>query len=324
MQSLEIKFEKEKIRTLILEQLKHYWRSKFNIILVILPIIGILPGVWGDYVEKQEFVQALDRAVSDTEIEYLTMMVKSFTGLFSFERLFFLNTSFFLLFWMILMIGMGLHIGGQTFSTLQSGYGNIIMVRMKYKDYLRKTLLAQFIYLFTFFSCLFIIIFIGLLLWGGGGFQVPYISLLRESGQEYGTGTVLDISIAQYLFTLLGLALYSIICMIPLIFISTLSPVVLKNKYIIQFLPIFVLVGGYIFGFLFGNINQTLSYIVRQFIFEHALTNLTTLISPNIVRIDGSAIEPVIYAILYPLMLTIVSLILYKKNVSKLGKDYLL
>lgn len=307
---------------MVIEQLKCYWRSKFNIILMILPIIGILPCIWGDYVEKQEFVQALERAASDTDIQYLTIMIKSFTGLFSFERLFFLNTPFFMVFWMILMIGMGLHIGGQTFSALQSGYGNFIIVRMKYKVYIRKTLLAQCIYLFSFFCCLFIIIFIGCLLWCGGGFQVPYISSLREAGQEI--GSVLDISIARYLFTLLGLVLYSIICMIPLIFISSLSPVFLKNKFFIQFLPIFVLVGGYIFGFLFGNISQTLSYIMRQFIFEHALTNLTTLISPNSVLVERSAMEPIIYVILYPFMLIIASFILYKINVSKLGKDYLL
>ncbi|MFP3156472.1 hypothetical protein LQZ18_19045 [Lachnospiraceae bacterium ZAX-1] len=307
---------------MVLEQLKRYWRSKFNILLAVLGIIGILPGLWQDYAEKQEFVQALDRAVLDVDIEYLTMMVKSFTGLFSFERLFFFNTDFFLIFWMILMIGMGLHIGGQTFSALQSGYGNIIMVRMKYKDYIRKTLLAQFIYLFTFFSALFIVIFIGFLLWGGGGFQVPYISSLREAGQEY--GPVLDIGIAQYLFTLMGLALYSIICMIPLILISSLSPVFLKNKYIIQFFPILVLEGGYMFGFLFGNINRALSYIVRQFIFEHALTNLTHFISPNMVYLESSAMEPIVFALLYPLMLVVVSLVLYRKNVSSLGKDCLL
>ncbi|MCI9176476.1 MAG: hypothetical protein HFH49_16405 [Lachnospiraceae bacterium] len=307
---------------MVLEQLKCYWRSKFNILLIILPIIGLLPGIRRDYAEKQEFVQALGNAVSNTDIEYLTMMVQSFTGLYSFERLFFLNTAFFLLFWMILMIGMGIHIGGQTFTALQSGYGNNIMVRMEYKNYIRKTLLAQFIYLFMFFCCLFIIIFIGCLLLGGGGLQVPYISSLRKLGQDY--GPVLDISISRYLFILFGLALYSIICMIPLILISSLSPVFLKNKYIIQFLPILILVGGYMFGFLFGNISRTLSYIMRQFIFEHALTNLTMLISPNIAPIDGSVIESIIYVILYPFMLITLFFILYKMNINKLGKDYLL
>jgi len=308
------------MKILVLEQLKYYWRSKFNFILLIFPILALLPSVWSDYTEKQEFIKALSRADGNTG--YLTMMVKSYTGLFSFERLFFLNSSFFILFWMILMIGMGLHIGGQTFSTLKSGYGNAIMVRMKYKDYLKKTILAQFIYLVTFLSCLFIIIFFGLLLWGGGGFQVPYISSLRETGQGY--GPVLDISIAQYLFRLFGLALYSTICMIPLIFISSLSAAFIKNKVAIQCLPIFVLAGGYIFGFMFGNINRTLSYVVRQFIFEHALTNLTTFISPNFVRIEGSALESLMFVILYPFMLILVSFILYKKNIRKLGKDYLL
>lgn len=307
---------------MVLEQLKCYWRSKFNILLLLLPLLGILPAIWQDYTEKQEFAQALDQAVSNTDMEYLTMMVESFTGLYSFERLFFLNSAFFLLFWMILMIGMGIHIGGQTFSTLQSGYGNNIMVRTNYKDYIRNTLLAQFIYLFTFFCCLFIIIFMGCLLWGGGGFQVPYVSSLRELGQEY--GPVQDISICRYLLTLLGLVLYSIICMIPLILISSLSSIFLKNKYIIQFLPVLILIGGYIFAFLFGNINETLSYIMRQFIFEHALINLSSLFSPNIVPVNGSVMESVIYVVLYPLMLIIVFSVLYKINVGRLGKDYLL
>jgi hypothetical protein len=306
---------------LVLEQIKFYWRSKFNIILILLPILGILPSLWSDYAEKQEFVQALSQAVSDSDVEYLTMMSESFTGLYSFERLFYLNMPFFLLFWMILIIGMGIHIGGQTFWTLQSGYGNFLMTRMKYKDYMRKTILAQLIYLFTFCCCIFMIVFIVFLLWSGGGFHVPYISSLREVGQEY--GPVTDISIARYLFTLLGFVLYSIICMIPLIIISSLSSVFLKNKFVIQFLPVMILVGGYIFGFLLGNINRTLSNIVRHFIFEHALTNLGALISPNIVPVEGSPMDSVVYVILYPLTLIVVSFILYLKNVRRM-EDYLL
>lgn len=307
---------------MILEQTKFYWRSKFNIILILLPILGVLPSLWSDYAEKQEFVQALGRAASDYDIEYLTMMTESFTGLYSFERLFFLNTPFFLLFWMILMLGMGLHIGGQTFSALQSGYGNFIMTRMKYKDYLRKTLLAQLIYLFSFFCCVFTIVFLVFLILGGGGFQVPYISSLREAGQEY--GPVSDISITRYLATLSGIVLYSMICMIPLIFISSLISVYLKNKYIIQFLPVLILAGGYIFGFLIGNINRTMSNIMRQFIFEYALKQLTALISPNIVLLERSPMEAAVFVILYPLVLIIASLILYRKNVSSFEKNYLL
>ncbi|TGY95186.1 hypothetical protein E5329_16105 [Petralouisia muris] len=249
------------------------------------------------------------------------MMSESFTGLYSFERLFYLNMPFFLLFWMILIIGMGIHIGGQTFWTLQSGYGNFLMTRMKYKDYMRKTILAQLIYLFTFCCCIFMIVFIVFLFWSGGGFHVPYISSLREVGQEY--GPVTDISIARYLFTLLGFVLYSIICMIPLIIISSLSSVFLKNKFVIQFLPVMILVGGYMFGFLLGNINRTLSNIVRHFIFEHALTNLGALISPNIVPVEGSPMDSVVYVILYPLTLIVVSFILYLKNVRRM-EDYLL
>ncbi len=283
--------------------------------------MGILPSLWSDYAEKQEFVQALSQAVSDSDVEYLTMMSESFTGLYSFERLFYLNMPFFLLFWMILIIGMGIHIGGQTFWTLQSGYGNFLMTRMKYKDYMRKTILAQLIYLFTFCCCIFMIVFIVFLFWSGGGFHVPYISSLREVGQEY--GPVTDISIARYLFTLLGFVLYSIICMIPLIIISSLSSVFLKNKFVIQFLPVMILVGGYMFGFLLGNINRTLSNIVRHFIFEHALTNLGALISPNIVPVEGSPMDSVVYVILYPLTLIVVSFILYLKNVRRM-EDYLL
>ena len=81
---------------MVSEQLKLYWRSKFNLIIMFLSILGILPGLWRDYSEKQEFVQALGRAATDSDIEYLTMMKESFTGLYSFERLFFLNIAFFM------------------------------------------------------------------------------------------------------------------------------------------------------------------------------------------------------------------------------------
>ena len=297
---------------MILEEFKRYFISKFNIVLFFASILVIVFATWQNYSEKQEFVQHLSTTYSYTDIEFLTMMVDGWTGTFLFERLFFLNTDYYTIFWMVLMIGIGIHIGADTFWAVQSNYGTMLITRMSYRKYLKNTLLAQLLYMATFISIIFASIFIGLVFFGGGGFQISPIS---RAG---------DLSTASYFFVLLGLVVYSIICMIPLILISSLSSFFLKNKYIIQFIPICILLGSYILGFILGNVSMFLSLIFRQFIFEHALSMLTSVISPYVTFSDNQqTIEILAFVIIYPSLLFVVVAILYKKNISQLGENYI-
>jgi len=307
---------------MVLEEFKGYWKSKFNLVLALALFLMVAIATRGGYAEKQEFVGYLDNAIAqyglpdsdgiivgDADIEHLTMVVDGWTGIYLFERLFFVDSDYMMMFWMVCMIGMGVHIGGKTFSTLQSSFGTMIMTRMPYRDYLRKILLAQALYMATFLGAVFLIVFMSQALFGGWGLQVPFLS------------RVLDVPIVFYLLILLLFVAYSIICMMALILIASLSPVFLKNKYVIQFLPICVLLGSYILAFVFGNMNQVFAFLTVQFVFQRSLMALTDVFSRFAHR---ALIQTAIEAVSYPLLLLVALVVLYLKNMRKFGKDYLL
>ncbi|MCL1881302.1 MAG: hypothetical protein FWF76_03905 [Oscillospiraceae bacterium] len=300
-----------------------YWKSKLNIVIIIASLFVIVLATLQNYSSKMEFERALNFALSNPrttveDIEFLTTMTEQFTGVFYFERLFFLNVDYYVVFWVITMIGMGIHIGARAFSNLQSSYGTLLVTRISYVNYLNKTLLAQIIYMLTFMILMFLIMFVGLVIFGGGGLQVPEAS--RTGGILLDNATPMPRT--TYFLTLIGIVFYSIACMIPLVIISTLSYVLFKNKYIIKFIPFAVMVGCYILAFVFGNLNSEMGLIMRMFIFESSITSLTGMISPY-VGFEGSNYLSLFYVIVYPVGLWAISFILYLTNVRKFGRNYL-
>ena len=297
---------------MLLEEFKRCWNPKINIVIAAPLFLMLGIATWQNYLEGQQFSQLLAYAYLESDIEYLSMMVEGWTGFFLFERLFFFSTDYLSMFWMICMIGMGIHIGSSTFSALQSGYGVKLLTRMSYSNYLKKTLLSSIFYMSTFILAIFVVSFMCLFLLGGGGFQVPILSDVGNNAH-----------IVYYFFILFALVVYSIICMIPLILIALLSPVILKNKYIIQFMPVGIMVGSYVFAFIFGNTLGLPRFLAGLFIFESALVSLTGIISPYRDHLYGNG--PLIATIvLHPLILFAISIALFKSNIAKLGADYLL
>jgi len=259
--------------------------------------------------EKYIFVNALDNAVLASDIEYFEMMVNGWTGVFLFERFFFLNLDFMMFFWMLCMIGMGVFIGGRSFFILQTGYSAIIMTRVPYRKYIKTTLIAQSLYMLTFFLLVFAIFFICIVIFGGGDLGVSPISRLG------------DIDVLTYYLFLAGIILYSTICMITLILISSVSPLFLKNKYMVQFFPIFILLGGYVFAFIFGNINELFRFLSSQILFERSYFALIGVISPFYADSPQALRSSIIICVSYPLLIIIALFVIYRFNVRKFEKN---
>jgi hypothetical protein len=184
---------------------------------------------------------------------------------------------------------------------------------MTYKKYLKNTMIAQFLYMLTLLTAFFILMLIPYLLIFGSGFEFYWRSNIpSESGVQYAT-------------ILIGVIIYSMMAMIPLSLIATLSPVFLKNKYIIQFLPILFVIGTLVLVYNVGNINDFFATLTLPFLFQNAIGSLSTLISPRSGFIYQHHYQRAVFnVIFYPTFLWAVTVILYKLNVKRFGKDYLL
>ena len=289
---------------MVLEEFKRYWNSKFTylLLLILTLIVGI--STFSTFLEKMEWKMILESADSTVNLDVINDLVMGHTGTYFFESIMFRNIDFFMIFWIVVLIGFGINIGANTFSTLYSSYGSIIMTRMPYKSYLKQTLIAQVLYMISFILFFFLIIFTIFLIIGGGGFQISPISIYK--------GT----SITMYILTLFGLIFFCTVCVILMVIIASLSPIFLKNKYIIQFLPFSLTMGGYIISYIFGNMNDLFAKIVSWILLESSYQYLLSFIA-------NKSYTHLINAFYFPIILGVISLVLYKINVSKLGEDYL-
>jgi len=235
---------------MISQEVKRYWKAKINIIIALIMFFPTISAILTDLYEKNERFSEIEANIAlGFDVSFALTQLEGWNGLFYFERLFSLHTGLLFLTFVVLVIGLGIHIAGNLFSALKTGYGINIITRMAYKSYLKNTIIAQTIYIFTFTLVIFLIILIALIIFGGGPIQTPNISRISRAGA---------MATPLYLLVLFGIIFYAIISKILLILIASLSCVFLKNKYIIQFIPVVFFVGIYVFTFMLGNLSYLL------------------------------------------------------------------
>lgn len=300
---------------MISQEFKRCYMSKINIFIIIFmsfPIsIGILDmlstrGIW---IDDYNFALSAGYDVS-IHMERLD----AWNGFYLFEQLFFLHNETLFLALLIFVIGSSINIAANLFSALNTGYGINIVTRMKYSEYLRNTIIAQFAFLSTFLLGIFLIILIACLVIGGGPFVPPPGPWL--SNVTHGV-----IPVPRYVFIMFSIILYIALCKSMLILVTSVSFVFLKNKYIIQFTPPAFMIGMLIFAFTIGNLHYLLGVVARALLYLHAFSSFSNMFSINV--IVPTFETNLAFAVAYPLLLITAFIILYKINVSKLSRNYL-
>ena len=294
-----------------LQEFKRCWKSKLNILIAVFMSIPIIVAIGEDIYYRNWLINFIDEvAAQGYDITWYQGQLEGMNGLYLFERLFIAHTGTVFFSYVVFVIGVGINISANLFSALKTGYGITIVTRMLYKQYLFNTILAQFLYIVTYLASIFLIILTILLILGGGAIQTPGMSALSFDG---------EMALPLYLLTLFLFTIYVIICKAILILVASLSYVYLKNKYIIQSLPVAFFVGVYVIAFLIGSINDTFATITTALIYEQAHFSLVSLFS----HVHSSGNRDIIYAAAYPLLLFGIMFLFYKQNIKKYCRDYL-
>lgn len=286
-------------------ELKRYVNSRFTygISLVLIIITGI--SYYSTYLDKDGWAKVLKSGAKDFNIEKTQEIVNSYTATYYFENLLFSgNTS--ILIAMVILIGLGIAISSKSFEAMSSNYGTMVITRTSYKKYLLTTLLAQATYVMIFIVTFFSLIYFLSVLIIPGGFSPSSSSILK------------GISSLKYSLFILISIVHMAAYITLVVLIASVSPVFLKNKYAIQFLPFAIVMITYLLGNIIGSINQDFglvsSFMVINgilFAFKNAFTS-----TQSIVVILLQSFSFIILAL-------IVLIKGYKMNLKSFTKDYI-
>lgn len=283
-----------------------YFQSKFTLLLTLVLSLIVITSYYSTFLQKKEWVQVLNSGATDVNLEMVSSIIESYTGLYYFEQ-FLLSSDYLWVFCIILLIGLGVGVGAEPFIALQSNYGTLLMTRMMYATYLRNILAAQALYVLIYILSFFTGVLIITLLVFSGDLTVPASSALSE------------LSMVSYAAILTGTIFHIILFMIATLFLATVSPIFFDNRYIVQMVPLMIVIVCIIIGGTLGNINGMWAQLVLPFSLNQVIHTLYYRFIT-----DMSSAEMIIQGLTYIGICIIIFGIVYRYNVRKFGGDYLL
>lgn len=288
---------------MVRQEYKRLLRSKQTVIILILVLVGTI-SFYMSYSEKQMFVNLVENDFSaDLNRDSLIELVNSYHGI-TFLFNFWFNSDFSQLTTMILFVWVGVFLTPNIFMQKEQGFGNLIVVRTSYHDYLRYNLGAQTLYVFTVIAVATILELIIALIWGGSNIEYAYIG-------EYKLGIVEII-----LVVLLQIMVFTIYTSL-INGIASMCGIFIKNQYVLQALPLIVFVIlPMLLASTLGNIFEWFARIIVYFL----VNNVSFLIS-NILQSNFSIVE-VVCNLLPIFIYTVVLFTLNRINISVNERNY--
>lgn len=288
---------------MIKQEFLRYYKSKFSIIIGIVLSLIVLASYYYTYLEKREWISVLYSGANDVNLAKVAEIVGGYNGLYYFESFIFSN-DYFIIFSIVLLLGFGISIGSQVFTSMQTNYGNMIITRLSYSKYLKKVLLAQTLYMITYIISFFLLVIICSLLFLGADFNISSPSIFK------GVGILQFISISFW--SIIQMLFYIIVT----ILITTVSPLFLRNKYIVQLFPFIIVMVSYLAANILGNISPTLSILTSFIVLDNIVLSIK-----NMYISDQPLLTSILHGSAYLVSCIAILIILIGKNINKF-KDY--
>lgn len=295
---------------MILQEFKRCWKSKMNVVMLGAMFLALLLAYFNILHSRYEQHQNIEKILAEglDPVDSLWTYGGMQGTLYFWENLFTLYHDFIFLALVLFVIGVGLHVSGKLFSALETGYGTFVMTRMSYKTYFKQALIAQFLYVITFLLIFFALIFISLLIVEGGPIQITHLSSIGRHG---------NMEIWLFLLIHFGFILHLAVSMALVTLLASVSFVFFKNRYIISFLPVGILLGSFVLASLFWNINQLTYFIARLLTYEYSLRTFVNFFSM------ATSAGSLLFGLANPMLLLVMFFWIYKLNITKFGENYL-
>ena len=291
---------------MIKQELLRYYKSKFSIIIGIALSLIVLASYYTTYLEKKDWISVLNSGADDVNLAAVSEITKGYNGLYYFESFLFSN-DYFVIFCIVLLLGFGISIGSKEFTSMQNNYGNMIITRLPYREYLKQVLIAQTLYMITYIISFFLLLIIGSILFFGVDFNISSPSIFK------------GMNILYFIIICFGSIILMSSYIIITLLITTVSPLFLRNKYIVQLFPFIIVMVSYLMANIFGNISPSLSLLASLIVLDNIVLSIKYMhIS------DRSILTSILHGFAYLISCIAILIILIRKNIKKFNKDYFL
>lgn len=216
---------------MIRQEYKRYLRSKGNILFLILSVIPVALSYYTTWLEKMDWIGQYHNPGADvSDAEGFLALAKGYNGFTYLSKFLFSSDSMVFFIW-VMLIGFAAVSGTRIYSYCQNGYGNLLVSRIGYKQFQKDIFIAQNLYVLTVMGMEFLLLTgITLLIFPPekSDFFVTALTLYDTTDMV----SLLMVLAKQYIIILIYVLL--------VMNITLLSACVIRNRYIIQFLPILI------------------------------------------------------------------------------------
>lgn len=290
-----------------------YITSRFNILIIVFITIPVILSYYMTYLEKNSWEEQVTLVPPPSDLDVASTIVyieEGYNGM-AYASNFLFSPDFYIIFVIILLMGLGIHLGSVTYRNLKSSFGSIIVSRIGYKKYILSILVSQILYVISFIAGYFIILLLlSFFIWGGYSKEVIASILPFTNGLEH------FMIMINHIFLLI---IY--VCLI--ILITSLLTSLIKNKYLLQIVPFLLYLIPFVFSSLLGNllynIGSSMYELTWYFVSDSYLLGLYDFLAS-----DASLQSKISGITVLPLMLTILLVVSFLFNVKKYEKGYLL
>lgn len=277
--------------------------SSNTIILIVTILILTCVNYYFSYTTKLELIRQLSSGAKDLNINKLKIWIENYNGFEFFFRYYNLSDELNISI-LALLAWIGIFVVGPYSRYRENGYGNLLVVRLKYKIFLRNYVISRSIYIV--FSLAIVILMQLVVAFFIGGFG----SFVYNAGEyTYGFMQCMLIIFLQYIL----IVFYSVIIFLISVSLSFL----IRSSYILQIFPVIA------FGILPMLIFSTLANVFNwsQFLADVFVPFL--YMTKGMIIIRTLNMQDAVSTIVSIAIFLAISIVIYNINIKKMEGNYL-
>lgn len=288
---------------MVKNELKLYLKSKFNILIIVFTIIPIALSYYTTFKEKLMWEQQLLNPAEDMNVGMTREIVEEYSG-FRYIFDFLYSTDYSIIWFLIMAMGFSCLFGGRVFGDLKKGFGNMAVIRMGYPKYIKNILTAQCIYVAGFTAAFYVLLTV---------FTAVVFPFKPNGIRFYAEKLSAADCVKIYLLQIFLV----VILMILMTVITSLSNVVLNNKYIIHCVPLLLYFIPFVLASTIGNMSDIAARITSLFVLDNRLLAMESYFSS-----DASQFEKYLDFLVLPIFLVLLSVAGYIFNKKRFQERY--
>lgn len=293
-------------KAMIFYEYRNYLKSKINFLIILLLSIPVAISYYSTFRERNEWEQQLLHPGSDLNISKTQQLVDGYSGV-SYLFNFLFSSDCFIIFFLIALLSFSCMFGAQLFTHRNNGFGNMIISRSNYRKYLRNMIVSQSLYVITFITGYFTLLLI-----------------ITECIAPFKINNYITCNIPMSLNSVREICIYFclqvlllLLLLLGMLICTSLSNVVLSNRYIIHCVPLCLYFFPLLVSLSIGNISGVTGRITSLFVVDN---NILSLYFHKVT--DASIQNTIISYSCLPVFLFVIDVILYIINLKKYRETY--